>query len=186
MRTTRSRRPEVEVLEGRALPSAGPGFAMPAPTFLAHHGHRHAPHHHHHHHARRHPAAVATPQVLVLSGDVIGTLTTTFTFSDGSSTASLTGTGTVAPVGAVSVSGSLSTPGFVTGGAAEATVTLTGAAGSLVLQLMGPFQTGFSPPPPNFQYTITGGTGAFAGDSGSGLVIFQEQAGPGGTFTMIF
>jgi hypothetical protein len=185
MPTTRRRRPEVEALEGRALPSAGPGFALPVPAFLAHHGHRHRPHHHHHHHHRPHPSAGATQQ-LVLSGEVLCTAGTVPTLPDGSSTLPLTGTGTVAPVGDVFVSGELRTPGFVTGGAAEGALTLTGANGSLALQLMGPFQFGSGPPPGTFQYTISGGTGAFAGASGRGTVIVQGQGGPGGTLTMIF
>ena len=184
MRTTRRRRPEVEALDGRMLLSAGPGFTMPVPALLAHHGHRHHPHHHHH--KRRHPSAGATPQQLTLSGEIVCTLGTVPPLPDGSSTRPLTGTGTVAPVGDVFVSGELRTPGFVTGGAAQATLTLTGANGSLALQLMGPFQSGFSPPPTTFQYTISGGTGAFAGASGSGTVTFQGQVGPGTTFTLIF
>jgi hypothetical protein len=49
------------------------------------------------------------------------------------------------------------------------------AAGSVTLQLVGPSQKGFSPPPARFHYTITGGTGKYAGASGRGRVAFQEQ-----------
>src|SRR5581483_7237629 len=108
-------------------------------------------------------------------GQVTGTWDSVPTLPDVGKTQELSGTGTVAPLGAVAVRGELHTPGFVAQGRATATLTLTTERGSVTLQLTGPLQPGFSQPPATFQYTITGGTGAYAGASGSGSVAFAEQ-----------
>jgi hypothetical protein len=140
-------------------------------------------------------------QELALCGQVSGTWQSHFVVPDVGGWQTLQGSGEVGPLGMVQMKGELHTPGFIRQGEATATVTLSSAAGSVTLQLVGPLQPGFSPPPSTFQYTITGGTGLYAGASGSGRVAFQEQPekdfvywkdsrGPrlpaAGTFTMTF
>jgi hypothetical protein len=67
---------------------------------------------------------------------------------------------------------------FIATGHAGGTLTLSGARGSLTLQLEGPTQPGFSAPPSTFAYTILGGTGAFAASHGSGQVTVGFVASP--------
>jgi hypothetical protein len=74
----------------------------------------------------------------------------------------------------VQISGTLHTPGFILQGHTTGTLVLSSAQGSITLQLVGPPQPGFSPPPSTLQYTITGGTGAYAGAAGQGTVTLQE------------
>jgi hypothetical protein len=136
-----------------------------------------------------------------LTGQVTGTWDSVPLLPDTGGEQELAGTGTVTPLGSVYLSGKLNTPGFIFQGRAEATLTLTSPTGSVTLLLVGPLQPGFSPPPSSFQYTITGGTGAFAKLSGSGTVTLTEQpeqtpvCPPGvacsdvvipGSFTLIF
>jgi hypothetical protein len=190
MKPTQGWRPEVEALEDRTAPGSVRGLLVPP---LADAGH----------HAARHHAAVH--KALRPRGQVSGTWTTVFTNPDAGHEQRLDGTGTVTPLGAVSVSGTLTAPGFIARGRATGTLTLTVADGTVTLGLVGPPQKGFSAPPTSFRYTITAGTGADAGASGKGRVGFQEQQSPtfhcppnalclpllpggslGGTFTMTF
>lgn len=190
MRPTRRWRLEVEALEDRTAPGSVHGLLIPPPADAAHH----APRHH-----------GATHKALRLRGQVSGTWTTVFTNPDAGRAQRLDGTGTVTPLGAVSASGTLTTPGFIARGRATGTLTLTAADGTVTLDLVGPPQKGFASPPASFRYTIAGGTGADAGASGKGRVSFQEQQSPtfkcppnalcvplqpggslGGTFAMTF
>ena len=188
MRTTRQWRPAVEVLEDRTVPSAGQADATLG-MLLAH-----LPHHHHtvhHHGGKQHhtspggttpgstPGGQGAPGPtqtgLPLSGQITGEWDTVFTVPDVGGRQELTGTGTVTPLGVVWVSGELHTPGFIAQGQAGGTLTLTGPNGSVTLQLLGPIEPGFGGVPSTFQYTITAGTGAYAGNSGTGTLSFQEQ-----------
>jgi hypothetical protein len=156
MATKRYWRPEVEALEERTVLSAGLRLAPVAPSPVAHSGH----------HNR---------QVLALDGSVSGTWQKRFTLPDTGGDQALTGGGKVAPLGQVRMRGELHTPGFIAQGQTVGTITLTNAKGSVTVQLVGPPQPGFSGPPSMFHYTILGGTGQYAGASGSGGATFREQ-----------
>jgi hypothetical protein len=150
-------RPQVEGLETRTALSAYSSLTPPAWT-AALHGH---PHHHHH---------------LSLRGEVSGVWLPHPGNPDTGLAQELNGSGSVAPLGAVQVSGSLQGPGFVARGHATGTLTLSAAGGSITLRLVGQgAQPGFSGPPHAFTYTVTGGTGAYAGASGSGTVTLEER-----------
>jgi hypothetical protein len=121
---------------------------------------------------------------LALNGTVSGTWSGQAGIPDTGSGQSLNGAGTVRPLGNVQASGSLHLTGFIANGHATGSLTLTNSAGSLTLQLTGPTQTGFSGPPSSFSYTITKGTGRFAGAKATGVLKLQEtpeqSAIPGG------
>jgi hypothetical protein len=198
MMTRQHWRPEVEGLEARTLLSAGLGRAAVTLAPVGHHAHHHR--HHRTHQAPGAPSPGDPQQGLALSGQISGAWLERPTLPDVGGAQTLTGTGTVGPLGTVTLSGELHTPGFIAQGEATGTLTLSNADGSVTLRLVGPPQSGFSPPPATFQYTITGGTGKYAGASGQGTVGFQEQDSPpmvcppnamcvplaGGTFSMTF
>jgi hypothetical protein len=200
MTTRRHWRPTVEALEARTLLSAGLGHPALTLAPVVHHGQHHRHRHHRAHHAPGAPLPGDPQQALALGGQVNGAWLKQPTLPDVGGDQTLTGTGTVGPLGTVTLSGELHTPGFIAQGTTTGTVTLSNADGSVTLRLVGPPQPGFSPPPATFHYTITGGTDKFAGASGQGTVTFQEQETPplvcppnamclplaGGTFTMTF
>jgi hypothetical protein len=68
------------------------------------------------------------------------------------------------------------------------TVTLVGASGTITASLFGQV---FGPQslvtPIDLTYTITGGTGAFAGATGSGKVVFSQRiSSPAGDVALTF
>jgi hypothetical protein len=169
----------VERLDDRTLPSVSPwpgwlsaGHWDGQPPW-AEHIHQQAAHHH-----------------LALQGAIAGTYTTVPTIPDTGMTQQLDGAGNVKPLGAVTAMGTIHMPGFIREGRATGTLTLTNAHGSVTLQLTGPLQPGFSPPPSTFHYQIVSGTGAYAGATGKGTITFAEMPAdastPTGTFVMTF
>jgi hypothetical protein len=89
------------------------------------------------------------------------------------------GTGSAGAMGPVQATGFVTLPSPVAAtpvGAAVGNITLTtiGASplpgGSVTLHVVGPSQTSSDPFPTTLRYTITGGTGAFANASGSGII----------------
>jgi hypothetical protein len=86
----------------------------------------------------------------------------------------LTGTGSAGTLGAVTITGSVSLPGFIANGSASGTLTLTSdnpsaaGGGSVTLDVTGP--KGGSGFPSKLTYTISGGTGAFATATGTGSI----------------
>lgn len=84
-----------------------------------------------------------------------------------------TGTGTAGALGAVSATGSVRTLGFIAGGHATGTLTLSNSHGSVTLTLTGPSQPGFSGLPASMTYQITSATGDYAGDTGSGSIAIS-------------
>jgi hypothetical protein len=182
VKVTRRFEPQVEPLDSRIMPTSLigrhsavlPGIAFVAPALPKPVAPVHNP--------------PAPSHQLTLSGTFTGTWTPVLVVPDLGFPQTLHGAGTVGPLGTVQASGSIATPGFVWQGRSTGTFTLTGAAGSITIQLVGPLQGGFSPPPSAFNYTITGGTGAYAGATGKGTVTLAETraAAGGGTFTMTF
>jgi hypothetical protein len=175
VKVTRRFEPQVEPLDGRIMPTSVigrhsavlPGTAFVAPAL---------------------PRPPAPSHQLALSGQITGTWAPVLVVPDLGRPQTLKGAGSVGPLGSVQASGSIATPGFVLTGWSTATITLTRATGSVTLQLIGPPQPGFSPPPGTFHFTITGGTGAYAGATGQGTATLTETraAAGGGTFKMAF
>jgi hypothetical protein len=145
-------RPSVESLEERAVPAFVPTPHLVLPP--AHHAAGHA---------------------LALAGKVSGTWSDQMRPPDWGNTESLSGAGAVGPLGIVQLSGTLSTPGFILRGYTSGTVVLSNARGSLTVQLKSASpQPGFTAPAAVLHYRIMGGTGAYAGDSGSGVAHLQQ------------
>ena len=154
MATPRRWRPRVEPLDDRTLPSAVPGMTPIVLPLIP------AGHHRAHH--------------LTLIGQVSGTWGTQPGVPDAGARQTLTGSGTVQPLGAVEANGTLHLTGFIRRGEATGTLTLTNAQGSVRLKLVGPPQRGFSGPPATFHDKITGGTGAYAHATGRGTAGLTE------------
>jgi hypothetical protein len=125
---------------------------------------------------------------LTLLGQVTGAWSTVPTTPKSGQVQKLSGSATVSPLGTFQASGTLSTPGRVLHGNTTATVVLSAAQGSITLQFTGPSQPGLSPPPGTFSYTITGGTGTYAGHTGKGAASFKETVSSAGvhSFTLTF
>ena len=121
-----------------------------------------------------------------LVGNVQGAWTLLSTLLDKGADLSLSGDGIVSPLGHVEIRGMLHTPGFVISGRVTGIIVLSNALGSVMLQLVGPLQPGFSPAPNKFQYTITDGTGAYEGASGEGTVNFAVSLGESHFFALAF
>ena len=80
------------------------------------------------------------------------------------------GGGTAASLGTVTMAGSISLPGLVLGGRATGQITITNSNGTVTLALRGRREAAFGPMPASVAYTITGGTGSYAGANGAGTV----------------
>jgi hypothetical protein len=155
MKKSHSYRPQLEVLEGRELPSTARVIVLPfipAPT----------PHHNTAHH------------VVHLHGQIFGIWSTQPTLPDTGTTQLLHGGGMVSPLGQVQASGTLHTPGFVATGHTTGMLTLRSGKNSVTLSLIGPTQPGFSRPPSSLHFSVVSGTGAYAGATGSGTAHFRE------------
>jgi hypothetical protein len=148
-------RPQLEALEDRFPPT---NLFLGVPGHLASVGQRGRQHSHH----------------LTLKGQVSGVWSASQVVPDAGSDQSLTGSGSVQPLGAVGASADLQLPGFVALGQAQGRLTLANTHGSITLALVGPPQQGFGGPPASLTYTITGGTGKYAGASGAGRAALQE------------
>src|SRR5690242_19209528 len=175
MSAIRRFQPQIEQLDERALPAVSFGVR---PSFAA---------------LLSPPASQAPPvhHTTALTGQVSGTWALAPGIPDVGARRSLSGTGTVAPLGAVQAGGAIRTTGFLLEGHATGTITLTGAAGSVTLRLVGPPQPGFSPPPNTFAYQVVGGTGAYAHLQDQGTLQFTWLTGTGssagrGMFTFTF
>jgi hypothetical protein len=144
--------PRVEELEPRSTPSATTVF--PLSTGPAATGH------------------IAHPPATGLLG---GNYTSPLAIPDAGKAYTLTGTGFVAGLGKVSVSGSLSALGFTSSGHAGGTLTLSNPHGTLTFALTGPLQPGFSPLPTRFWSAITGGTGRYKNLRGTGTATLHLE-----------
>jgi hypothetical protein len=87
----------------------------------------------------------------------------------------LSGNGTVHPLGSVRAEGELQMPGFVRIGHAVGVITLEARGGSITLDLLGPPELGFGGAPGTFRFTVANGTGQYAGDFGSGTATLHES-----------
>jgi len=112
---------------------------------------------------------------VTLHGDVRGTWAASFANPGTGVHETLNGWGTVQPLGRVQASGDLQIPGFLRMGQWRGKLTLTDAQGSLTLSLLGPLAGNFGKTPGSLSYTITGGTGQYAGTSGHGTAGLQQM-----------
>jgi hypothetical protein len=102
---------------------------------------------------------------------------------DTGSVYNLNGSGTLANQDAVTLTGSLHGTGFVKGGHATGELTITGAHGSVTLDLSGPTQGAFAPLPRQFSFTVKSGTGDYLHLHASGMIILHLDS-QDGTFTL--
>ena len=109
------------------------------------------------------------PHKVSVKGTITGTYTTPLGNPDARSYV-FTGTGTAGKMGAVSMDGTITPPGFILSAPANGEFTLTNANGTITLDLTGKPQPGGSPLPEKMTYTISGGTGDFANAGGKGTV----------------
>jgi hypothetical protein len=107
---------------------------------------------------------------VILHGLLQGTYSA-YTFPDVGTNYELSGQGQVLPLGQTTVTGGVHSLNFIRIGRAGGTLTLSDPRGTLTLQLIGPLAYGESPLPTRYDYTITGGTGAFAHDIGWGTAF---------------
>jgi hypothetical protein len=174
VKPTHQFRPRLERLDDRDLPSATPGLIW---TQAAQALHLLVP-------AVAGHAGIVQNHQLALQGTITGTWARAPGIPDVGGQQGLAGTGTLKTLGTVAAMGTIHTPGFIRAGHATGTLTLTNARGTVTLQLTGPEQPGFSPPPNSFTYQIVSGSGAYAGATGHGTVTLAETAA--GTFSMTF
>jgi hypothetical protein len=123
--------------------------------------------------ALRHVQHIAR-HYLALGGQVSGTWTTQPPFTDAGAPQTLTGSGTVRPLGVVRARGTLQTAGLLVQAQTDAEVTLIAARGSVTLQVDGPLEPGAGGAPPLFQYKILGGTRQYRHAWGGGQAMLTE------------
>jgi hypothetical protein len=92
----------------------------------------------------------------------------------------VSGAGTLAGEGQVSVSGWLRGTGMIQGGHATGVLTITGPRGTLTVDLRGPGQDAFTMLPGQFSLVVRSGTGAYAHLHAGGVVTFGLDAQGGG------
>jgi hypothetical protein len=115
------------------------------------------------------------PHAISLKGTLTGTYTNPLGNPDARSY-DFTGAGTSHALGAVSISGSISPPGFIKSGQAHGELTLTttsaspAPSGTVTFDVTGHTQNGGAPLPEKVAYVITDGTGAFANVRGRGTI----------------
>jgi hypothetical protein len=168
---TTSRRPplELEVLGPRILPSTTlPAVPAPAPA----------------------PAILSTA-VHILDGTGTGVYSTNRTLPDVGTTYHFNGSANLAGMGAVTVTGSITTVGFMVQGQAHGTLTFANARGSVTVEVLGPSQPGFSALPGHFEFKVISHTGAFSHLWASGTLSLAlhpfptaDLLGGRGTFTL--
>ncbi len=132
-------------------------------------------------------ARMSASKSLSLSGRIDGTFQVISTTSTQAS-ASANGSGTVRPLGFVTATGSLS-GSLVPGGNLQGALTLSNAAGDVRLSLSAPLPRS-SRAPAQARFQILGGSGAYAGSTGTGTAKIRLQAVSAdvttGSFTLQF
>ena len=144
------------------------------------------------------PVAPTSGHEIDLTGTVTGTYHVHSSNPDTGKDFSFFGSGPVAPLGHVELTGHINSPGFIARGHSRGLLVLSNPNGSLTLAVAGPEQNGFTPVPDTFTFKITSASGKFKGDTGTGFMVLELNpspippagastlAGEHGTFTMIF
>lgn len=120
------------------------------------------------------------PKSVVLQGSVKASETRQMNNPDVGALYSWTGRGTVRPLGNAGGRGNNHAVGFVQEGTPTGQMTLSNGSGSINLKITYDRTRGFAPLPSHGTYVITGGTGAYAGASGTGTVLRKQGACPSG------
>lgn len=119
-------------------------------------------------------AAASAHKHIVLEGSASGTVTSPVMIPASGREFTLNGSGKIAPLGNVQVAGTVKAAGdghF----RATATLKLTDAQGSVLVQFGGPIQKAGASLPSVFAYKIVKGTGAFKDAVGTGKATIQIQ-----------
>jgi hypothetical protein len=90
---------------------------------------------------------------------------------------SLRGTGTIAGMGSVSVTGSLSAPALHATGPVTGMLVMKTSQGSVTVALTAPSQSGNSALPTSYQYHIVASSGVFFGSSATGTMHLSLTLG---------
>lgn len=117
----------------------------------------------------------ATSSRKAINGTLAGTAQKHPSIPDTGQEVDLSGSGQLKTLGAVQVSGSVRTAGFIKQGRSTGTLTLSNYQGSVTLALTGPSQPGNSLLPTSYSFTITGGTGTYRSLSGRGKLVASWQ-----------
>jgi hypothetical protein len=160
MMATRRTTLRVEELGSRVLPSAAPAAGL-LPMVSA--------------------RIVTSTGQQTLAGQGQGTYAVRFAVPDAGTNYDLHGAAVLGGVGAVAVSGSVHSVGFVLHGTAGGTLTFSNARGTVTVALTGPTQNGFASLPQDFHYRVVGGTGAYQHLTGQGTLHLTLHALPSGT-----
>jgi hypothetical protein len=175
------RRPELESLESVTLLSGASAAVVGAVAALA--------------------TTDASATKIHLTGTAKGSYHLSIANPDTGKEFTFLGSGRVAPLGQVTLSGTIRSPGFIANGHSTGSLVLSTPKGSVTLELTGPPQNGTTPVPNVFSFQITKATGTFKSDTGTGyidLVLGPARPAPTpstgapnllveqGTFTMTF
>ncbi len=120
---------------------------------------------------------------VALDGAFAGQFTPNLVFPEAGASYSLTGTGRLPGQGAVGLTGWVQGTGMIASGHATGELTISGAQGSMTLDLLGPTQRGFAPLPGQFRFTVRSGTGIYAHCRSSGTITLHLDSGDS-TFTL--
>ncbi len=114
--------------------------------------------------------ATGSTSTISLAGSTSGTYRVSVPVPDAGTVYQFQGTGTVTPLGLMTISGHVTLPGLILQGHASGTLTLTNSNGSVTLALTGPTEDGFGSFPTTLAYTIAQASGLYAGDAASGSI----------------
>ena len=127
--------------------------------------------------------ALAATKNIVVTGTVHGTYVTAKpSIPDKGTTYRYTGSGTTT-LGATSLTGSRTSPGYVMSASCDGRLQLATAQGSLTISLRSAPVPGFSACPRESAWTINSASGHYRDDRGSGSVVISQAHG---AFTMRF
>jgi len=105
----------------------------------------------------------------VVTSVITGTYTVAASNPDAGATYQFNGTGVTGNL-PLTFNGSITLPGFVVTGSAAGKVTLKTSEGTVTFTVTAPVEKGFGPFPTNLKFVVSGGTGTYAGSTGSGMI----------------
>ena len=119
------------------------------------------------------------------SNTVSGTFTVPLSVPDVGRTYLLTGSATMGD-NTVKVQGYIHGTGFIAQGTAIGAINFKNGDNTMMLNLTGPTQPGFSALPTTFKFSVMGAKGQFAGMSTHGTADLKIDDGSAGSFTLTF